>query len=32
MLIIHTAKKDNLSKIIEAIREGIREALGKGGK
>lgn len=31
-LVIHTAKKDNLSKVIEAIREGIREALGKGGK
>jgi len=27
--IIHRAKKDNLPKIFEAIREGVREALGK---
>ena len=31
MLIIHTAKKDNMSKIVAAIHEGVKEALGKGG-
>jgi hypothetical protein len=31
-MIIHTAKKDNLSKIMEAIRDGVREALAQGGR
>ena len=32
LMIIHTAKKDNLSKIMEAIRDGVREALAQGGR
>jgi len=32
MLIIHTAKKENMSKIVAAIRDGVREALGRGGR
>lgn len=32
MMIIHTAKMDNMSKIVEAIREGLRDALAQGGR
>jgi hypothetical protein len=29
-LIMHTAKKDNYEKIIQAVRDGVREALKEG--
>jgi hypothetical protein len=28
-LIMHTAKKDNYEKIVQAVRDGVREALGR---
>jgi hypothetical protein len=31
-MVIHTAKKDNLSRIMQAIRDGIRDALAQGGR